>query len=99
MKRVWLFIPALLALACCLLSDTLLAVGPNAEKLIIVADSRTVNWSLTKFLIDLYNTNLVWYGLWCTICTATLGAALGFITDQIMKLTGLDLTSRKIIEH
>ena len=99
MKRGWLFIPALLVLAYYLVPDTALAVGPHAEKLIIVADSRALHWSFTKFLINQYNTNLVWYGLWCTICTATLGVALGFITDQIMKLTGLDLTSRKIIEH
>jgi len=89
----------LLALACCLLPDSLLAAGAQAEKLIIVADSRAVQWSFAKFLINLYNTNLVWYGLLCTICTAVLGVALGFMTDQIMKLTGLDLTSRKIIEH
>ena len=28
-----------------------------------------------------------------------LGVSLGFIADQVMKHTGLDLTSRKIIEH
>ena len=35
----------------------------------------------------------------CTVFTAFLGVSLGFITDRIMKHTGLDLTSRKIVEH
>jgi hypothetical protein len=39
------------------------------------------------------------FGVWCTIITAALGGFLGVTTDQIMKRTGIDLTSRKIVEH
>jgi hypothetical protein len=49
--------------------------------------------------VDVYNTNPFMFGTWCVIITGILGCGLGVITDFIMKRTGIDLTSRKIVEH
>ncbi len=99
MKRICRVWPAFLALAVLLLPELVMAAGGKAEMLVVVAENRTVESSWTKFWIDAYNTDPFMFGLYCTIFTAFLGVSLGFITDQIMKRTGLDLSSRKIVEH
>lgn len=99
MKRIYRVWPAFLALAVLLLPELVMAAGGKAEMLIVVADNRTVESSWSKFWVDTYNTDPFMFGLYCTIFTGFLGVSLGFITDQFMRRTGLDLTSRKIIEH
>lgn len=99
MRRIYRIWPAFLALAMLVVPDLVMAAGEKAEMLIVVADNRVVDWSFAKFWVDQYNTDPFMFGLYCTIFTALLGASLGLITDQIMKRTGLDLTSRKIVEH
>lgn len=81
------------------LPELVRAAGPAAEMLIVVADSRRVGDGWARYFVDSYNTNPLWFGLECTIITAVMGVTLGLITDQIMKRVGIDLTSRKIIEH
>lgn len=98
MKRIYYLLPALLAAAYMVLPNTVLAAAQSAESSIVVADNREAG-AFAKFWIDQYNTSPYMFGLWCTIFVAGLGVVLGFITDQLMKLTGLDLTSRDIIEH
>lgn len=99
MRKTFLRILAFLAAALLSIPDLVMAAGGKAEALIVVADNRVVNWSVTKWWLDLYNTDPLMFGVWCIIITAVLGVTLGFITDQIMKYSGIDLTSRKIVEH
>ena len=99
MKRIYRIWPAFAALAMLLVPEIVMAAGGKAEMLIVVADNRVVESSWFKFWIDQYNTDPFMFGLYCTIFTAFLGVSLGLITDQFMKRTGLDLTSRKIVEH
>jgi hypothetical protein len=99
MVRIFSRLLALLASAYLLLPDLILAAGGQADMLVVVADSRRVTWSVSRFFIDVYNTNPLMFGIYCIILTAALGGSLGFITDFIMKRTGIDLTSRKIVEH
>jgi hypothetical protein len=54
---------------------------------------------VSRFFVDVYNTNPFMFGIYCIILTAALGGGLGLITDFFMKRTGIDLTSRKIVEH
>jgi ABC-type Fe3+ transport system permease subunit len=99
MKRIYYLLLAFLSLACLFNPIPAMAAGPAAEMLIVVADNRVVDWSFSKFWVDYYNTDPFMFGLWCTIFTAFLGVSLGFITDQIMRHTGLDLSKRTIVEH
>ena len=99
MRSIYYSLLALFAMVCLLLPDVVLAAGGKADLLIVVADDRVVQSSVTKWFLHLYNTDPFIFGVWCTIITAGLGCSLGLITDQIMRHTGLDLTSRKIIEH
>ena len=99
MTRYWYLLPTVLAAACLLMPEMVVAAGEKADALIVVADSRRVSWSVSRYLIDVYNTNPFMFGVWCAIITAALGGGLGLITDFLMKRTGIDLTSRKIVEH
>lgn len=99
MVRIFSRLLAFLASAYLLLPDLILAAGEKADMLVVVADSRRVTWSVSKFFVDVYNTNPFMFGIYCVILTAILGGVLGLVTDFIMKRTGIDLTSRKIVEH
>jgi hypothetical protein len=89
MKPIHYFIPIFLVLI------PLIAPGPviGAEQ-----SARVLNW-LDQFWIDRYNAGPYSFGLWCVVLTAAWGAVLGFFMDHLMKLTGIDLTSRTSIEH
>lgn len=76
-----------------------LAAGGKASPLIVVADTRRLDSGLWRYFADLYNTNPWMFALWAAILTALYGAFLGWIMDLIMSRTGLDLKSRKIVEH
>ena len=52
-----------------------------------------------RYFANLYNTNTVLFAVWATALTAAYGCFLGLIMDFFMERTGLDLKSRKIIEH
>ncbi len=87
-----------------LLPGVSLAGGDKASELIVVADTRVLSdpgyyTTFMKYMADAYNTNIMVFAIWCTVLTAVYGAFLGFFMDFLMSRTGLDLTSRKIIEH
>lgn len=87
-----------------LLPGIALAGGDKATELIVVADTRVLSDSgyytaFMKYMADAYNSNIMVFAIWCTVLTAVYGAFLGFLMDFLMSKTGLDLTSRKILEH
>ena len=75
-----------------------LAAGEKADNIVVVADTRRVS-GFMKYLSNLYNTDIWMFAIWAVVLTAALGCILGFLMDFIMERTGLDLKSRKIIEH
>ncbi len=100
MRSIYYRLLAFLALACLLVPDLVMAAGGGkVEMLVVVADKRVVLWGPTLWFLDIYNTNPTMFGVWCVILTAIFGCALGLTADFIMSRTGLDLTSRKLIEH
>jgi hypothetical protein len=89
---------AMMAAGVCWLPSWVLASGEKAESLVVVADTRRVT-GVMKYFSDLYNTNIWMYAVWAVVLTVALGCTLGFLMDFIMERTGLDLRSRKIVEH
>jgi hypothetical protein len=100
MRSIYYCLLAFVALACLLIPDLVMAAGGGkVDMLVVVADTRVVSWSPTLFFLNVYNTDPTMFGVWCVILTAAFGCTLGFTADFIMGRTGLDLTSRKLIEH
>ena len=75
------------------------AGGEKSSALVVVADTRRIHSDILKYFANLYNTNIWLFAIWAVVLTAAYGGFLGVIMDFIMSRTGLDLRSRKIIEH
>ena len=90
---------ALLTMLYLWLPSALWAAGEKAADLVVVADTRVLHSGILKYFSDLYNTNILMFAVWAVVLTAAYGCLLGFLMDLIMSRTGLDLKSRKIIEH
>jgi hypothetical protein len=98
MRRLtWKTVIALLVVLC--IPALALAGGDKANELVVVADTRLIDSSLVKYIANLYNFNQVLFATWAVILTAAYGCFLGVLMDFIMSRTGLDLKSRKIVEH
>lgn len=98
MKRVVSRVLVFLSGALLLLPSSLWAAGPKAADIVVVADTRRVE-GVMKYFSDLYNTNIWLFAAWAVFLTAAFGGFLGVLMDFIMSRTGLDLKSRKIVEH
>lgn len=88
MKRIYYMIAILFGLAYLIAPPAAMAMtnGPHPG-----------GW-FNQFWVHQYNTDLFMFGLWCTVFVTVWGVLLGLVTDQAMKLTGLDLTSRETVE-
>ena len=82
-----------------LLPNVLWAAGGKASELVVVADTRVLASGIMRYFADLYNTNITIFAVWAVVLTAVYGCFLGVLMDKLMLLTGLDLRSRKIVEH
>jgi len=65
--------------------------GKPATRLVNVADTRALEPGISKFIADVYNTNLILFGLLVLVTMAGMGALLGFACDKIVGLIGIDL--------
>ena len=75
------------------------AGGGEVKEIVVVADTRVVKSGVLKYFADIYNANILLFAVWCVVLTAVYGVILGVLMDWIMSWTGLDLKSRKIVEH
>ena len=75
------------------------AAGEKATDLVVVADTRVLSDGIMKYFANLYNTDPIMFAVWAALLTAVYGCLLGFLMDKIMMRTGLDLKSRKLVEH
>jgi hypothetical protein len=98
MKKALCHWMAMAVMGALLLPFDALAAGEKASNIVVVADTRRVTGFL-KYLSNLYNTDVWMFAIWAVVLTAVVGCTLGFLMDAIMERTGLDLKSRKIIEH
>jgi hypothetical protein len=99
MKRLFFAGGALCVAVFLFLPDLLWAGGEAATNLVVVADTRRVSLGIVRYIADTYNINPWLFACYAVIFTACYGTFLGFVMDKIMGLTGLDLRSRKILEH
>ena len=76
-----------------------LAAGGSAKELVVVADTRVISSNIIQYFADLYTFNPTLFAVWAVVLTAAYGCFLGVLMDFIMSRTGLDLKSRKIVEH
>lgn len=97
-RRVGIFLVLAIAFQSCL-PAWVLAAGEKASELVVVADTRVISSEILRYFADVYNTNPTLMAIWAVVLTAVYGCVLGFIMDFLMERTGLDLKSRKIIEH
>ncbi len=67
--------------------------------IVVVADTRRAAGGIEQYFSNLYNTNILLFAVWAVVLTAAWGCILGVLMDVIMSRTGLDLKSRKIVEH
>jgi hypothetical protein len=99
MKNVITKLLALVAMACLMVPKVLWAAGGGGDApIVVVADTRVVHGVLHYFS-NLYNTDILLFAVWAVVLTAAYGGFLGFVMDKLMGLTGLDLKSRKLVEH
>ena len=68
-----------------------LAVAVPATKLAKVADTAGMEPGVSKWIADLYNSNLWIFGLVTVLVMAGMGAVLGFAFDRLLALLKLDL--------
>ena len=99
MKRLFTAVASLATAAWVLIPELVWASGEAAGEIVVVADTRVIQSGILRYFADLYNTNLLLFAVWAVVLTAAYGCFLGILMDKIMARTGLDLKSRKIVEH
>ena len=90
---------ALLAGLEALIPRLVMAGGDKASELVVVADTRVLDSGVMRYFANLYNENIMLFAVWAVVLTAVMGCFLGWLMDKVMSHSGLDLTSRKIVEH
>lgn len=99
MKSVTTKLLALVTMAYLMVPEILWAAGGGGDApIVVVADTRVVH-GIMRYFSNLYNTDILLFAVWAVVLTAAYGCFLGVLMDKLMSLTGLDLKSRKIVEH
>jgi len=88
---------AFLSMVYLLIPETVWAAEKEGKLLVHVCDTRGLS-GIFLYFGNMYNTNLLMFGIWTVVVVTAMGSALGFGMDIIMARTGLDLTSRELEE-
>jgi hypothetical protein len=98
MHKLWIKLMGLIGLIGVLLPELVMAAGPKAAPLVIVADTRKLTgWE--AYWANLYNESHVYFTLVTVIAIPTIGLLFGVIADFLMSRIGIDLKSRELAEH
>lgn len=65
--------------------------GKPATKIYNIADTRGMDSGISKWIADVYNSNLWLFGLMVVAVMAGMGLVLGFCMDALLKLLGINL--------
>lgn len=75
-----------------------LAAGPKAADLVIVADTRKLG-SWQAWWANLYNESHFYFTLVTVLIIPIVGLIFGVLADLVMGSIGIDLKSRELAEH
>jgi len=98
MRKWWAKLTGLVIMVSLLLPEIVLAAGPKAAPLVVVADTRKfTGWE--AWWTNLYNESHLYFALLTVVLIPIIGLIFGVIADLIMRTIGIDLTSRDLAEH
>ena len=69
----------------------LAAGGGPVPKLVHVADTRDMSPGVAKWIADVYNENLLLFGVLVVVTMSLMGTVLGLVFDRGMSLLGIHL--------
>ena len=98
MRKWWAKLVGLVVMAGLLLPELVLAAGPKAANLVVVADTRNfTGWE--AWWTNLYNESHLYFALLTVVLIPIIGLIFGLIADLVMRTIGIDLTHRDLAEH
>ena len=98
MRKLWIRLTGIMAMALMVLPDVVMAAGEKASLLVIVADTRKLSgWE--AWFANLYNESHIYFTIVTVIAIPIIGVILGLLADLVMSHIGIDLKSRELSEH
>ena len=98
MRKWWVKFTGLVVLAGLLLPELVLAAGPAAAPLVMVADTRKfTGWE--AWWTNLYNESHLYFALLTVVLIPIIGLIFGILADLVMRTIGIDLAHRDLAEH
>ena len=98
MRKLWIKLTGVMVMALMVIPNIVLAAGPKAALLVIVADTRKLSgWE--AWFANLYNESHLYFTIVTVIAIPIVGVLLGLLADLVMTHIGIDLKSRELSEH
>jgi hypothetical protein len=98
MRKWWAKLVGLVVMAGLLLPELVLAAGPKAAPLVVVADTRNfTGWE--AWWTNLYNESHLYFALLTVVLIPIIGLIFGLLADLVMRTIGIDLAHRDLAEH
>jgi hypothetical protein len=98
MRKWWAKLVGLVVMTGLLLPELVLAAGPKAAPLVVVADTRKfTGWE--AWWTNLYNESHLYFALLTVVLIPIIGLIFGLLADLVMRTIGIDLTHRDLAEH
>ncbi len=98
MRTWWAKITGLVIMVSLLLPEIVLAAGPKAAPLVMVADTRKfTGWE--AWWTNLYNESHLYFALLTVVLIPVIGLIFGLLADLVMRTIGIDLAHRDLAEH
>ncbi len=98
MRKWWAKLTGLVIMVSLLLPELVLAAGPKAAQLVVVADTRKfTGWE--AWWTNLYNESHLYFALLTVVLIPIIGLIFGLLADLVMRTIGIDLTHRDLAEH
>ena len=98
MRKWWAKLTGLVIMVSLLLPEMVLAAGPKAAPLVMVADTRKfTGWE--AWWTNLYNESHLYFALLTVVIIPIVGSDFRTLADLVMRTIGIDLKPRDLAEH